>query len=227
MNKSLIFLTTLFISFFNLHAKNTFDSIPSYELLQKLIKKGTFEDGQIYTATDTQSVKILKFKGAYKTNNFKYCITVNDSGTTRAYSAFELLGYKVKDEVFRKHFADKHSFFIKKTITGKACLYEKEKLTGEDSFLYYIQLPGYDQFFVINPFGGNIENQANDENLQYSVDKNKTYIKAVTNNIPQKFKLFIEAYFYECKQVVNMVKNEFYTINDIPSIIRTYNSCSQ
>ena len=95
------------------------------------------------------------------------------------------------------------------------------KIPSDRRFLYYIKLPKHANYFIIYPDGQNVATTI------IPPDKESAGMISIdSNNIPEKFKMFVSIYLGDCISLRNMVQSNFYTINDIPTIIDIYNKCA-
>lgn len=195
--------------------------------LSKLMQKGKFVDGTIYTPKDTSRVKILKFKGSKKRNYHLFCVCKHNNSIA-IYKPDQLSAYRIDEVLFISRKTGKESIFLKQVKQGEIDLYEKPSIPSDNRFLYYLKLPNEQKLFIINPDENNVTMYDNHENGTSDESKNSSDFRIIykTAGIHQQFKAFVRIYLETCPQVVNMVNAEFYTINHIPSIVETYNNCS-
>ncbi|NOQ23891.1 MAG: hypothetical protein GQ564_00885 [Bacteroidales bacterium] len=192
--------------------------------IDKLLSKGKFANGIIYTKKDTVEMRLLTFKRKVKMNCHLFCIGKSEKDSIKILKANEILGYKVLGEEYISHKSKEGVFFIKKLETGKVVLYEKPAIPSDTRLLYYLKFPNYYNYVIINPTKNNItEYNMPNTRPSSSSDIIETHIKS--NGINDAFKIFVKNYLGDCEKATNMVRAGFYTIQDIPDVIRTYNSC--
>jgi len=225
MKKSVIILCGLLLLNIHLFSNENDRFIrKQIENIDKLISKGKFVSGLIYTQSDTLETQLLYFKKKAKVNYHLFCIKKNDNDSIEVIKANEILGYKILEEEYFSHKSQEGVFFIKKLEEGKVILYEKHSIPSDTRFLFYLKFPESDDFVIINPHEKNItEYNMPNTSPSSSSDINITCFKS--NGINDTFKLFVANYLGDCLKVTNMVNSGFYTIQDISSIIRTYNGC--
>lgn len=192
--------------------------------IETLIDKGEFVRGVIYLNNDTIEADLLTFNGKRKINYFLFCITRTQLDSIKIFKSNQIKGYKILDINYISYNSERSGFFLKQLKTGKIDLFEKCSLPDDHKFLYYLKSPNSVNYFIINPSENNVtEYQLPDNRNSASSGATSTYFQ--TKGINQKFKIFISIYLGDCDRVTNMVKTDFYTINDIPNIIESYNNC--
>jgi len=222
MNKLLLFS---FLAFF----LNTIDKNESYitkevSNLKELIKNGKFEEGFILLNGDTIKTEILRFSRRKNKNAFLFCITKSKTDSIKVYTARQISGYTIGKESFNRHISGDSQYFIHLNKTGKVILFERDGIPSDTRFLYYIKLPKYQNCFVICP---------NEQNISVTTIVGHTNGNSTTpsldiynsKNINKRFEIFVSTYLGDCIALKNMVQSEFYSINDIPTIIDKYNNC--
>jgi len=225
MEKILLLLISFIISFqISNGQENEIYIEKEFAKIEQLISKNNFVPGYVYFANDTLGIKLLSFRGKRKMNYYLFCISKDINDSIHFYKPSEIVGYRIDSTDFISYTSDNDSYFIKQLKTGKAYLYERESIPSDKRFLYYLRFSSSPNFYIINPFDNNvIENRLTKSSSSKSTGIATIYYK--TKGINEKFKIFITSYFSDCIQVTNRVQSDFYTINDIPRIIETYNNC--
>ncbi len=94
----------------------------------------------------------------------------------------------------------------------------------DNRFLYYLKKQKSYSYFVINPLENNISvYNLPDSSKPASPVATKVHFES--KGLTEKFKIFVSRHLGDCTKVTNMVKSDFYTINDLPMIVETYNNC--
>jgi len=220
MNKLLLFSFLAFL--LNPIDKN--DSYIEKEVsnLSELIKNGKFEKGYILMKGDTIRTEILRFNRRKSINSFLFCVAKDRTDSTKIYTARQIEGYSIGNEIFMSQTSENANFFIRLNKVGKATLFERIGIPSDRRFLYFIKLPNYSHYFVICPEEQNISTSTMGGYGKNSPPRDIYNSK----NINEKFKIFASTYLGDCMTLRNMVQSEFYTINDIPTIIDKYNKCN-
>jgi len=194
--------------------------------LEKLIKKGKFLDGYIYTANDSLKTKLLTFRGKRKKNYHIFCVSKNSNDSIIIYKASDILGYKIEETNFVSHYSNGCNIFLRQLKAGAVDLYEKTSIPSDRRFLYYLRFSNDLNYLILNPEENNVtEQKIPDSSKSESSGATRTYYKS--NGLTQKFKMFVAIYFKLCPDVVNRVDSGFYTINDMSSIVEMYNNCDK
>jgi len=193
--------------------------------INKLLESGTFVNGLIYFQNDTLETELLYFKRKAKINFYLFCVSRNGNDSIKVYRASEINGYKIQDEIYIKHISDGEHFFIKNIKSGKINLFERKGLPSDNRFLYFLKFPNTNNYYVINPDANNTTVTESPESRQSGSTSRGTVTYYTSKGIDLKFKAFITRYLGDCERVVNMVNTDFYTINDIPIIVESYNNC--
>jgi hypothetical protein len=192
--------------------------------IDKLLDKGEFVKGLIYLDNDTIDATLFSFKGKRKSNHYLFCIVKTECDSIRIFKSNQICGYRISGINYISHHSGESGFFIKQVKTGKIELFEKTSLPDDNRFLYYLKLPNIHDYYIINPLEKNIiVHNLPDSNQPNSSRATVTYFQSTGTY--DKFKVFISTYLGDCEKVTNMVKTDFYTINDIPSIVDSYNNC--
>jgi hypothetical protein len=191
--------------------------------LNQLMLKGKFEDGWVIIKGDTIKTRILRFVAAKTRNSYLFCVTKNRTDSFEVYTAKQINGYIIGDDTFKTHISNGETFFIRMVKKGKAILFERGRIPGDDRFLYYIQLPNYQTYFVICPDEQSVKLIPIFGSVGSPTIRIDYYYKSDENN--QKFKLFVNKFLGDCSTLKNLVQSDFYTMNDLPSVIETYNNC--
>lgn len=194
------------------------------EEVSTLIKKGKFEQGTVIIDGTTREVEILKFNRRNSANAFLYCVVKDSSDNITILKPREIAQYRIGKDHYKSHSTDDASFFIKLSRNGKAKLYERKRIPGDNRFLYYLELEGYSDYLVISP---------HDENFSVDVipgatnkgNSNSYKLMIHSNKIEEQFKKFVATYLDDCDRVLNSVASGFYTINDVPLVVDVYNNC--
>ncbi len=225
MNRLLLLISSIIISSLQLIGQENENYIESeLSKLNRLIEKGNFTNGFVFFTNDTLETELLTFRGKRKMNYYLFCVARISDDSINVFKPSEILGYEIENVDFITHNSDGEKIFIKQIKKGRLDLYEKPSIPSDNRSLYYIKFPGKSDFCIINPFENNVtEHRLPDSRQSESSGATVTYFQS--KGIHQKFKLFISMYMGDCSKVTNMVNSEFYTINDIPSIVETYNNC--
>ncbi len=192
--------------------------------IEKLLSKGEFKKGLIYINNDTIEIQLFSFAGKRKINYFLFCIAKTKDGSTRIFKPSEIDGYQLLNTKYISHRKKGNSFFIKQIKTGRIDLYERNTIPDDDRFLYYLKFPNTNTYHVVNPNKNSITAHKS-PHIRDSESTAASIIYYENTGIDEKFKYFIATNLSDCYKVTNMVKSDFYTINDTPSIIETYNNC--
>ena len=222
-----IFYSLLTLLFHSLPAqKNEIYLIDELSNMEKLLDKGKFVNGEILLNSDVLKSEIFVFKGRKKKNNYLICVARFGADSTVVYRPFEIEGYRINEDYFKAHQSASEKFFIKELKTGFINLYNKIPIPSDGRDLYYLKFPDNSDYVVLDPFLDKFTmQQIPNSDSEGSTKSNKMMVKYNLQGL--KFKVFVSQYMGNCEKVTNMVKSEFYTINDVPSIVDTYNSCMQ
>lgn len=186
--------------------------------IDKMLVKNKLIKGTIYFKNDSLVADLLFFTKKRDINPYLFCIAKLRNDSLKVFTAKEIDGYRIMDNLFIKHCVNEESFFIKKIKSGRIDLYEKKGLPNDHRPLFYLKLPGYEHLIVIDPGEKNIS-----EVVLPSNSGSVTHYSS--KGIPQKFKQFIFTFLGDCETVKNLVDFEVYTIDQIPGIVETYNNC--
>lgn len=104
-------------------------------------------------------------------------------------------------------------------------LFEKPSLPNSKNFLYYVSFKDSSSYFVLNPFEDNVSEEVVPDNRMTNQGGLGSITYFETHGIYEKFKLFIATHLTGCDEIQNLVNSEFYTIHDLPAIIKRYNTC--
>lgn len=224
--RTIIFLICCFFIRVLTAQENEFYLLDELSNLEKLVEKGKFHDGEIHLNSEILKAEILVFKGRRKKNNYLVCIARFGADSTVVYRPFEIEGYRISEDYFKAHQSASEKFFIKELKTGFINLYNKIPIPADGRDLYYLKFPDNNDYVVLDPFLDKFTMQQIPNNdSEGSTNSNKMMVKYNLQGL--KFKVFVSQYMGNCEKVTNMVKSEFYTINDVPSIVDAYNSCMQ
>jgi hypothetical protein len=190
---------------------------------EKLIKCGTFENGLIFVHGDTIKTEILKFTKRKGMNSFLFCVVKNKADSIQIYTSKQIDGYSVGGDNYMKHISKETSFFIRLIKNGRAILYERAAIPSDNRYIYYLKLPNYKDYFILAPAHDRITfislpTQSGAAGNQILYFRNQ-------DNLNEKFKLFIKIYMSDCEELNSLVASDYFTINDIESIIDKYNNC--
>lgn len=200
----------------------SFDSFSQNINWSKIIKQEKFVNGYYCINSDTIFVPILKLKGRNKKINYTHIAVKTNVNSYRILSADSITEYSIENIHFYQHNSNGTKFFIKKTISGKVNLYERESIDLDQRFLYFIQFPDQPNLYSVSPFEQNVSIVE----PQFPQKDDVRSIIFKSKNINEKFKIAFSGMFSDCKKLKNMILAEFYTISDIPSIINMYNNCN-
>jgi len=192
--------------------------------IETLISKGDFIKGLIYLDNDTIETDLLTFKGKRETNYFLFCVAKIQMDSIKIFKSNQIKGYKISDMNYISHNSEGSGFFLKQVKKGKIDLFEKSPFPDDNRFLYYLKFSDSYNYLIINPLENDVTVYELPESRQ-SESSRATVTYFQSKGIHEKFKIFISTYLGDCDKVTNMVKSDFYTINDIPSIIELYNNC--
>lgn len=193
------------------------------ENLNELIIKGKFEKGTIFNGNDYSELEILRFNRRNRTNAFLFCVVRDSTNIARVIEPNEIVWYTIGNDHYKSHSSSDEFFFIKLSKDGKAKLYERSRIPNDNRFLYYIELEGYNDYLVISPHEKNIT--VDQIPGAYYEGKQETRMVIYSNQLEEKFKLFVTTYLGDCMRVKNSVESGFYTVNEVPAIIDVYNNC--
>lgn len=185
---------------------------------ERVLKNAKFKIGIIFQDNDSIESNILIFKRRFKRYSHLYCVVKDSNDSIIVYSPDEIDGYSINNEKFIKHISEEKSFFIKHKVSGKVDLYYRDAMPYDIRLLYYLKFPNFKEFFVLSP-------SDIDVNISGVIDRESEPLMTFkSNQTEEKFKKFVEEYFKDCPDVINMVNAGYYTINDIPSVVKMYNS---
>jgi len=187
--------------------------------IRGLLKNAKFEQGYIIRSQEEIPANILLYKRKDSGKAYSYCIVKAPNDSVLIFTPKEIDGYSVKDQRYIRHFSEGKSFFIEIKEEGRVDLYMRGSIEYDNRVLFYLKFPSQKEYVVISPYDKNID-------LRDSKDsRNSAMLIIRSNEIELKFKQFVEDYFNDCTDVVNMVKSGFYTISDIPTVVNIYNNC--
>ena len=188
-------------------------------------KTNKFKNGFFVQNGDTNHCKIF-IHNKNSPNNNLFLVTMDKNGNRTPYRASEVDLYFVNNNLFQSHRIDndkiKTAFFLKLTVAGEYSLYERNSIPSHQEFTYFLQKKGEDYFHVMSPNNGSVELMQN-QNINPNNGYSKLFFKV--DNSTEDFKKAINRLFGTCVGVKNKVLTEFYTQNDLPTIVREYNKC--
>lgn len=187
--------------------------------IRGLLKNAKFEEGYIIRSQEEIPANILIYKRKDSGKAYYYCIVKAPNDSLIIFTPKEIDGYSVKNQRYIRHFSEGKSFFIEIKEEGRVDLYMRGSIEYDNRVLFYLKFPSQKEYVVISPYDKNID-------LRDSKDSRNSAMMIIrSNEIELKFKQFVEDYFNDCTDVVNMVKSGFYTISDIPTVVNIYNNC--
>ena len=191
--------------------------------LDDFLEKYDFIEGEVYFNEDTIKADILNFKRKDKRNTYIFCVIKTADDSIKTYAAKQILGYKVQEEVYVKHVVNSEHFFINEIISGKVYLYKRPPIPSDSRFLYYLKKDNNPFLYTINPNANNIKTYKLPNPHGGSANSTENYYE--DQGINRKFEEFISVYMWDCLSIKNKVLTRFYTIDDIVSIVNSYNRC--
>jgi hypothetical protein len=225
MNRLLLLISSILISSLQLIGQENENYIESeLNKLNRLIEKGNFTNGFIFFTNDTLETELLTFSGKRKMNYHLFCVARFSNDSIRVFKPSEILGYEIENVGFITHNSNGEKMFIKQLKKGRVDLYERRSIPSDTRSLYYLKFSGKSDYFIINPLENNVSLHTQSDSQQ-SESSGVTVFFFQSKGIHQKFKIFISMNMGDCTKVTNTVDSEFYTINDILSIVETYNNC--
>lgn len=230
----LLLLTVLYISF--IQTSWAFD--PEKELkiqMQKNLNEAktkddkAFSKGIIFLNGDSINCKIyMKKRGSFDKTMYSFVIAKLPNDSIIAYTADQIRGFMVNGHSFRQHCSEIEGktrfFYIHKVIRGYITLYERNGFILDRSFRYYVQFQKADYFITIDPFTQNLFNETDLGGRIVDVGGSGIF-NARTKKVDEKFKMYFSNLLKDCTVIKNKILNEFYTINDLETIILEYNRC--
>lgn len=198
--------------------RNQTNSVMDPEI-ESLLKKAKFEMGTIVKGNDTIPASILVYSRKNRKYSHYYCIVKSADDSVRVYLPTEIDGYSVNNQKYIKQLFDGKFIFIEHREEGRVELYSRGPITTDSRVLFFLKFPTKKYYVVISPYDKSIDIQSSEDS------RGEPMIIYRTNDIDSKFKNFVKDYFSDCTQVVNMVNSGFYTITDIPTVVRIYNAC--
>jgi hypothetical protein len=171
-------------------------SAPSIETL---IEKATFTRGTVYFEKDSLQGDLLVFRRKFKNEAYLYCVLHDSMGYFR-YSAYQIEGYRIGDDLYLKHQAPEGDFFIHQIRKGKVDLYEREGVPSNFRFQYYLNFGQMNNLIVICPHENDI-NVFKAGEASNSAAISPGGIQFTSNNMDEKFKAFISIYMGDCRRL--------------------------
>jgi hypothetical protein len=191
--------------------------------IEVLIEKATFAHGTVYFEKDSLQGDLLVFRRKYKNEAYLYCVLKDQMGYFR-YSAYQIEGYRIENDLFIKHKASEGSFFIHQIRKGVVDLYECDGVPGNYRFQYYLNFNQMKNLVIISPHENDINVFKAGESSNSSAIT-PSGIQFTSNNIDEKFKAFISIYMGDCRRLKNMIEDGLLSINNIPDVVEVYNKC--
>jgi hypothetical protein len=194
---------------------------------KQLFSKAVFETGYIIdNKKDTVDAKLLVFGKRNKMQSYLCCVIKDAHDSIRIIPAEDLFEYRIGKVVYKKIKEKNEHFFIKLLTAGEISLFEREPIPSDFHFKYYLKRTNQQGYYEISPDEANFQIAAEGQSYSNQNSNRQNTLYVSTNNIAERFKAFVYAYFTSCERVRMMVKSEVYTIYDIPAIVVEYNKCS-
>jgi hypothetical protein len=183
-----------------------------------------FEDGYIVRSGDTIKCKIYLPKHKINDDNYVYIIAKLSRDSNFIYSSKDINGYGVNGVVMRAHCSvvsgDTNYFFIKLIEKGRITVYNRAEIPSDKELMYYFQKAGENNLLYLAP------NKKNDIYLQERDRYNDPLVSKYKGTDEEQFRTVFAEYLKDCETIRNKILSKFYTINDIPAIIKDYNACT-
>ncbi|MDB4297819.1 hypothetical protein N9901_03615 [Flavobacteriaceae bacterium] len=196
MNKYII--TLALISLFNISVfsqKKRVLSQKELKKIEKLSKKGNFEQGFIIIKQDTIQTNILI--NSKKKYNLMYCITKDSNGIQKTYLPENIRGYYTKTDIYARHKTDQRYHFIKKIETGKIDLFEKSYIPLSPELKFYLKFKNSYNLYSLTPYDNSIE----EYNAPTRNNPDRKIL--ISNNSDEKFIQFINMIVILLKTLLN------------------------
>ena len=180
---------------------------------------------------DTIISMISKFEDP--NNNCVVFIVKNDSSNYKIFTPRQVRGYSFNNQFYLSYFPAKKDeqeiyMFILQEISGKINLYTKPNLPYHEGEYYLVNKNGSEDFYYVCPYDICMNYNARSYNrvLVSSGKLNETSYAYVSTkpDLDNSFKDIMPQLVYDCEGLVNKIRSEFYTKNDIKNIINQYNS---
>lgn len=203
--------------------------------LQKNLNEAKTKDNNAFSLAtllinrDSVKCKIyVKKRNSFDKSMYNFVIAKLSNDSIVAYTAEQISGFVVNGHSFRRHCAqiegEMRCFFIHKFIDGYISLYERDGFILDRSFRYYVLFPNTDYFITIDPFTQNLFNET-DLGGRIVDAGGPGVFNARTKKVDEKFKMYFSNLLKDCPVIKNKILNEFYTINDLETIVAEYNKC--
>lgn len=195
----------------------------------KVKDNNAFSLGTLIINHDSFKCKIyVKKRNSYDKTMYNFVIAKLSNDSVVAYTANQISGFVVNGHSFRQHCSQiegkTRCFFIHKLINGHISLYERYGFILDRSFRYYVQFQKAEFFITIDPFTQNLFNETDLGGKIVDVS-GPGVINARTKKVDEKFKMYFSNLLKDCTVIKNKILNEFYTINDLETIVAEYNRC--
>jgi hypothetical protein len=157
----------------------------------------------------------LAFPKKSNKDYFLFYLSKDCKDFIQIYRPSEIIGYFRNQKNFISHHAGKAYFFIEQIEMNTIELYERITVPYDRSFLYYVELKNSPNYFVVDPFTGNISEQI--APLKRTESYSIPLIHSKTDGVYEKFKMLIASYLKACDEAQNLVNSEFYSMSDLPA----------
>ncbi|HEX2935269.1 MAG TPA: hypothetical protein VHO72_07935 [Bacteroidales bacterium] len=230
----ILLIALLFLSqIYNLRAND-----PEKELqtqIQKNLKEAktrdnkAFSSGTLLINSDSVKCKIyVKKQGNFDKTMYSFVIAKLSNDSLIAYTADQVSGFIVNGHHFRRHCSEiegkTRCFFIHQVISGYISLYERDGFILDRAFRYYAHFQKAEYFITIDPFTQNLFNETDLGGKIVDLGGPGVF-NVRTKKVDEKFKMYFSNLLKDCPVIKNKILNEFYTINDLETIILEYNRC--
>lgn len=232
-------LRILFIALLFLAAINPARAIDPEKEFQTQLQKNlneaktkgnsAFSSGALLINHDSVKCKIyVKKRGSFDRSMYNFVIVKLPNDSIVAYTADKINGFIVNGHNFRPHCSEiegkMRCFFIHQVVRGYISLYERDGFILDRSFRYYVQFQKAEYFITIDPFTQNLFNET-DLGGKIVDAVGPGAFNARTKKVDEKFRMYFSNLLKDCPVIKNKILNEFYTINDLETIIAEYNKC--
>lgn len=188
-----------------------------------------FSSGILMINRDSVKCKVyVKKRGNFDKTMYSFVIVKLPNDSIVAYTADKISGFIVNGHSFRQHCSEIEGktryFFIRKVVSGYISLYERDGFILDRSFRYYVLFPSTNYFITIDPFTQNLFNETDLGGKIVDLGGPGIF-NARTKRVDEKFKMYFSNLLKDCPVIKNKILNEFYTINDLETIVAEYNKC--
>jgi hypothetical protein len=189
----------------------------------KTLNDSYFEVGYVLKGSDTLACEIYLPKHKMNDDFFLFIIARMPNDSNYVFSPKDISGYTVNGMTMRAHRSavsgDTNYFFIKMIEKGDITLYERTAVPSDNEYMYYFEKQGTNELQYIAPYK---------ENIAYRLEtysKNSPMLSKYNNVDEALLKAALSEYLKDCKTICHKLTSNFYTVDDVKTIIRDYNKC--